>query len=155
MLNIFKVSIKGTGKTSQNFVKFTVNYLLWSSFFSKAAIILKCITSSNNFAKKSALASFSEKLYNFNELLVRVLLHFSAGTTINNLWKLFKKRKPIVDCAIDQWTKPFIWNELAQSEFIDFFYEDFEGERREEIYHRKVRVTIIIWFPLSILFSTE
>lgn len=86
---------------------------------------------------------------------MRVLVPFSAGTTINNLWKLFKKRKPIVECAIDQWTKPFIWNELAQSEFIEFFHEDFEGERREEISQRKVRLTRIIRFSLFILFSME
>ena len=39
---------------------------------------------------------------------------------------------------IDEWTKPYIWNELVQSEYIEFFHDNYNGKARDEIPSRKV-----------------
>lgn len=58
--------------------------------------------------------------------LEEISLEGLEGTTINGLWKLILKRRPPIKCAIDQWTKPFIWNRLAMSPFIEFFHVNFD-----------------------------
>ena len=55
------------------------------------------------------------------------------GTTLSGLWKLLKKRRPPVKCAIDKWTKSYVWKQLISSPHVDFYHVDFDAFVRPDI----------------------
>jgi len=42
-------------------------------------------------------------------------------------------RQPSIDCAIDEWTKPAIWEDIVLTEHVDFYLVDFNGEKQPDI----------------------
>eukprot|EP00111_Clytia_hemisphaerica_P023811 TCONS_00070164-protein len=69
--------------------------------------------------------------------LSEISLEGLEGVSINKLWELIDKRQPPVDCAIDQWTKPSIWEDIVLSEHIEFYAVDFNTEKRPGIPQNK------------------
>jgi len=61
------------------------------------------------------------------------LIFFFSGVTIDGLWKVMEDRQPSIDCAIDEWTKPAIWEDIVLTEHVDFYLVDFNGEKQPDI----------------------
>ena len=52
-----------------------------------------------------------------------------------------ENRQPSIDCVIDEWTKPAIWEDIVLSEHINFYLVDFNGEKLPDIPSNKKVVT--------------
>ena len=43
------------------------------------------------------------------------------------------KRKPPIDCSIDEWTKPSIWEDIVASQHVEFYFVDYNGDKQNVI----------------------
>ena len=66
------------------------------------------------------------------------MIFFSfKGVSVNGLWSLMEKRQPPIDCVLDQWTKPAVWEDLVYCQHIDFFVVDFQEGKQNDIPENK------------------
>ena len=66
------------------------------------------------------------------------------------MWNLMEKRQPPIDCVLDQWTKPAVWEDIVYCKHIEFYLIDFKGPKQEDIpenkkvYHYFIIIIIVI-----------
>ena len=61
------------------------------------------------------------------------------------MWKLMEKRQPSIDCVLDQWTKPAVWEDIVYCKHIDFYVIDFNGQKQDDIPENKK----VIFLPIQ------
>lgn len=82
------------------------------------------------------------------DICLLIIINSFWGVTIDGLWKVMENRQPSIDCVIDEWTKPAIWEDIVLSEHIHFYLVDFNGEKQPDIPSSKkvfVRSISRIW----------